>query len=172
MIQVREERAMLDHVGIPVADFMRSKAFYLKCWLRSAMVSAGGRFARRPAARHAGFGAKGKPQFWIGSGKPIKGRLHVAFVAKDPGCGAGLSRGCARGGRQGQWGARPAAALSRELLRGVCSRSRTATISRRSAILPSRAGAKIEGRRRVSRSPASNKQSERRYRKVWSAALP
>ena len=31
----------------------------------------------------AGFGAKGRPQFWIGGGKPIIGRVHFAFVAKD-----------------------------------------------------------------------------------------
>jgi catechol 2,3-dioxygenase-like lactoylglutathione lyase family enzyme len=31
---------------------------------------------------HADFGAKGRPQFWIGSGKPIKGQVHFAFMAK------------------------------------------------------------------------------------------
>src|SRR5262245_62703258 len=34
-------------------------------------------------ASQAGFGAKARPQFWIGSGKPIKGRVHFAFAAKD-----------------------------------------------------------------------------------------
>jgi catechol 2,3-dioxygenase-like lactoylglutathione lyase family enzyme len=37
----------------------------------------------RPRDSHAGFGAKGRPQFWIGSGKPIKGQVHFAFMAKD-----------------------------------------------------------------------------------------
>ena len=29
-----------------------------------------------------GFGDD-RPQFWIGTGEPCKGRLHVAFAAKD-----------------------------------------------------------------------------------------
>jgi len=74
---------MLDHVGIPVSDFMRSKGFYLKVLaplgyglvLEVASEETGGN-------SHAGFGAKGKPQFWIGSGKPIKGQVHFAFVAR------------------------------------------------------------------------------------------
>src|SRR5205807_10253841 len=32
---------------------------------------------------HAGFGADGKPFFWIGTGHGLRGRLHVAFAAKD-----------------------------------------------------------------------------------------
>jgi catechol 2,3-dioxygenase-like lactoylglutathione lyase family enzyme len=68
---------MFDHVGIPVSDFMRSKGFYLKVLtplgyglvLEVASEETGG-------DSHAGFGVKGKPQFWIGSGKPIKGQVH------------------------------------------------------------------------------------------------
>ena len=33
--------------------------------------------------RHAGFGAGAKPQFWIGSGRPVRGQVHFAFTAKD-----------------------------------------------------------------------------------------
>ena len=32
---------------------------------------------------HAGFGPAGRPHFWIGTGKPVKDRVHLAFVAKD-----------------------------------------------------------------------------------------
>jgi catechol 2,3-dioxygenase-like lactoylglutathione lyase family enzyme len=75
---------MLDHVGIPVSDYARSKAFYIRAFaplgyglvLEVSSAETGG-------ASHAGFGSKGRPQFWIGSGRPIKGRVHFAFVAKD-----------------------------------------------------------------------------------------
>ena len=75
---------MLDHVGIPVSDFMHSKGFYLKVLttlgyglvLEVASEETGGN-------SHAGFGPPGKPHFWIGSGKPIKGQVHFAFVAKN-----------------------------------------------------------------------------------------
>ena len=45
-------------------------------WMEVASKETGG-------ASQAGFGAQARPQFWIGSGKPIKGRVHFAFVAKD-----------------------------------------------------------------------------------------
>ncbi len=32
-------------------------------------------------SRHAGFGANGKPAFWIGTGETTRGSLHVALVA-------------------------------------------------------------------------------------------
>lgn len=75
---------MLDHVGIPVSDFMRSKGFYLKVLttlgyglvLEVASEETGGN-------SHAGFGPPGKPHFWIGSGKPIQGQVHFAYVAKN-----------------------------------------------------------------------------------------
>jgi len=75
---------MLDHVGIPVSDYARSKAFYLLALaplgydlvMEVSSNETGGK-------NHAGFGAKGRPQFWIGGGKPIRGRVHFAFAAKD-----------------------------------------------------------------------------------------
>ena len=75
---------MLDHVGIPVSDYARSKAFYLQAFapldydlvMEVSSKETGGE-------SHAGFGPKGRPQFWIGSGKPIKGMVHFAFMAKD-----------------------------------------------------------------------------------------
>ena len=75
---------MLDHVGIPVADFARSKAFYGKAL---APLGYGLVMEVAPEATggtgHAGFGAKGRPQFWIGAGQAIKGQMHFAFAAKD-----------------------------------------------------------------------------------------
>jgi catechol 2,3-dioxygenase-like lactoylglutathione lyase family enzyme len=75
---------MLDHVGIPVSDYARSKGFYLRAFaplgydlvLEVSSKETGGN-------SHAGFGAKGRPQFWIGTGRPIQGPVHFAFVAKN-----------------------------------------------------------------------------------------
>jgi catechol 2,3-dioxygenase-like lactoylglutathione lyase family enzyme len=75
---------MLDHVGIPVSDFIRSRAFYLSVLrtlgydlvLEVSSEETGGE-------SHAGFGPSGHPQFWIGTGKPVRGRVHFAFSAKN-----------------------------------------------------------------------------------------
>jgi len=75
---------MLDHVGIPIADFARSKAFYAK-----ALAPLGYGLVMEVLAEqtggtaHAGFGPPGRPQFWIGGGEPVQGQVHFAFVAKD-----------------------------------------------------------------------------------------
>ena len=73
---------MLDHIGFPVTDFARSKAFY-----ESALAPLGYRVVKEMMLSegedgYAGFGAD-RPQFWIGTGKPLQGRLHVAFAAKS-----------------------------------------------------------------------------------------
>lgn len=75
---------MLDHIGLPVSDFERSKAFYaavldplgIRLLLDMDLSDEGG------PAGYAGFGSS-RPQFWIGTGKPFTGRLHVAFAATD-----------------------------------------------------------------------------------------
>ena len=116
---------MLDHVGMPVSDYARSKAFYLKVLsalgydlvMEVSSEETGGQ-------SHAGFGAGGHPQFWIGTGKPIKGRVHFAFVAKDRAAVRAFHAGGAASRRQGQWSARFAPALSRQLLWRLRSRSR------------------------------------------------
>jgi len=75
---------MLDHVGFPVADFARSKAFYLR-----ALAPLGYELAMEVSPEqtgggsHAGFGPKGRPQLWIGTGRGIEGQVHIALVAKD-----------------------------------------------------------------------------------------
>jgi len=73
---------MLDHVGVSVADFERSKDFY-----RRALAPLGLQLlmevtaAETGAGAHAGFGAAGKAFFWIGTGERPKGGVHVAFTA-------------------------------------------------------------------------------------------
>ena len=76
---------MLDHVGFPVSDIKRSIAFY-----KAALVPLGVTLIAEVTpemtgneGHHAGFGEDKRAFFWISSGKPLKGRLHVAFAAKD-----------------------------------------------------------------------------------------
>jgi catechol 2,3-dioxygenase-like lactoylglutathione lyase family enzyme len=75
---------MLDHIGFSVANFERSKAFYAKVLapLGYGLVMEVTKAETGGTYEGAGFGDK-KPYFWIGSGGALKGRLHVAFVAKD-----------------------------------------------------------------------------------------
>nr|WP_041321440.1 VOC family protein [Hyphomicrobium denitrificans] len=74
---------MLDHIGFPIADYARSVAFY-----RQALAPLGiallkeFRFSEDGADGYAGFGRQ-RPQFWIGTGTALKGRLHVAFAAAN-----------------------------------------------------------------------------------------
>jgi len=74
---------MLDHVGIPIADYARSKAFYEK-----ALVPLGYALVMEVpqtgnGERAAGFGANGKPDFWIGSEGALNHAVHIALLAKD-----------------------------------------------------------------------------------------
>lgn len=75
---------MLDHIGFPVRDYKRSKAFYQRVL---APLGYGLVMEVTPddgaTGHHGGFGRDGKPFFWINSGEPIQGILHVAFRAAD-----------------------------------------------------------------------------------------
>jgi catechol 2,3-dioxygenase-like lactoylglutathione lyase family enzyme len=78
---VFEEPHMLDHVGIAVSDYAASKAFYT---LVLAPIGIGLIMEVTPemtgnGTSAAGFGAQGKPFFWIGDGEG-HGRTHVAFA--------------------------------------------------------------------------------------------
>ena len=68
---------MLDHVGIPVSDFERSKRFY-----EEALSPLGYELIMEPRPGAAGLGRSGKPDFWIGQGEPGH-PVHVAFAAAD-----------------------------------------------------------------------------------------
>jgi catechol 2,3-dioxygenase-like lactoylglutathione lyase family enzyme len=76
---------MLDHIGFPVSDFARAKAFYEKALapLGIGVVMEVTKAESGGAYEGAGFGEQRKPYFWIGSGAALTGRLHVAFTAKD-----------------------------------------------------------------------------------------
>ena len=74
---------MIDHLGLAVADMARAKSFY-----RNALAPLGIAVLKELTAEetggeaHAGFGAGGKADFWIGTGPSPKGGAHVAFAAR------------------------------------------------------------------------------------------
>jgi hypothetical protein len=69
--------AVLDHVGVPVSDFERSKRFYAQ-----ALSPLGYELIMEPTDSAAGFGRRGKPDFWIAQGEPGQA-FHIAFAADD-----------------------------------------------------------------------------------------
>jgi len=74
---------MIDHTGVSVSDFTRSKAFYTR-----ALEPIGYKLMMEVSAEvsggyeGAGFGVPPEPDFWIGRGKPNVPPLHVAFRAE------------------------------------------------------------------------------------------
>jgi catechol 2,3-dioxygenase-like lactoylglutathione lyase family enzyme len=75
---------MLDHIGIPVSDYARSKTFYTAVLapLGYGLVMEVTPEMTGDGSSAAGFGKAGKPGFWISSGEK-QGRTHVALVAAD-----------------------------------------------------------------------------------------
>ena len=74
---------MIDHIGFPVSDYARSKAFYEKA-LAPLGYTIIMEFAETTSGSPAcGFGKAGKPDFWIGGEGGLKGVLHVALAADD-----------------------------------------------------------------------------------------
>src|SRR6201999_3013924 len=78
------ETTMIDHIGFPVSDFARAKAFYTKALLpldySLVMEVAQEQNDGDPSA---GSGANGKPDFWTGGEGGLNKPLHVAILAKD-----------------------------------------------------------------------------------------
>jgi catechol 2,3-dioxygenase-like lactoylglutathione lyase family enzyme len=71
----------LDHVGLAVADYPRSKAFYEK-----ALAPLGMTLLLEFSGTAAGFGRDdgGRPSFFIEAhGEPVRGRLHIALRAES-----------------------------------------------------------------------------------------
>jgi catechol 2,3-dioxygenase-like lactoylglutathione lyase family enzyme len=70
---------MLDHIGLNVRDYERSKAFY-----EQALAPLGLRLLMEPVPGIGGFGgADGKPFFWIGTRGEPQSDVHVAFAVDD-----------------------------------------------------------------------------------------
>lgn len=75
---------MFDHIGFPVSDLPRSRAFYERALAPLGMA------VRMEVTREqtggyegVGFGPPSRPLFWIGNGDALRGTLHVAFAATD-----------------------------------------------------------------------------------------
>lgn len=75
---------MLDHIGLTVADYDRSRAFF-DAALKPLGVSVMMEVTAEQTGGHAhcGYGAEMKPFFWFGTGGPPTAGVHVAFTAKD-----------------------------------------------------------------------------------------
>jgi catechol 2,3-dioxygenase-like lactoylglutathione lyase family enzyme len=68
---------MLDHLGLDVTDYERSKAFYAR-----ALAPLGMELIMEPVPGVGGFGDGGKPYFWVGRrGRDAQKGVHVAFAA-------------------------------------------------------------------------------------------
>jgi catechol 2,3-dioxygenase-like lactoylglutathione lyase family enzyme len=100
---------VLDHVGLEVTDFDRSRAFY-----EAALAPLGIAVVMEPVPQAAGFGSEvsgiTKPYFWImARGRPAVSGAHVSFAASDHATveafhAAALATG---GGENGAPGPRP-----------------------------------------------------------------
>ena len=74
---------MIDHVGFPVSDYARSKAFYEKALAPLGYTLIMEVQQNQFDAKAAGFGANGKPDFWIGGEGGLNKPLHIAIATKD-----------------------------------------------------------------------------------------
>jgi catechol 2,3-dioxygenase-like lactoylglutathione lyase family enzyme len=68
---------MLDHVGLLVSNFGRSKRFF-----EEALSPLGYKLLMQHDVSGAGFGHAGKPGFWIEQGVPSTA-VHAAFASPD-----------------------------------------------------------------------------------------
>jgi len=70
---------MLDHAGINVSDYERSKAFYTR-----ALAPLGYELLMEPVPNTGGFGRDQKPDLWItDTRQPTTTNVHVAVAAPD-----------------------------------------------------------------------------------------
>ena len=75
---------MIDHTGVSVSDFQKSKEFYKK-----ALAPLGYQVLMEFSAAQTGngdacgFGEPHKPDFWLAGGSPQKPPVHLAFRAKN-----------------------------------------------------------------------------------------
>jgi len=67
---------VIDHTGVAVSDFPRSRKFY------AAALAPLGYAPLMEFGDAAGFGVPSKPDFWISAGTPGEPKSHVAFRAE------------------------------------------------------------------------------------------
>jgi catechol 2,3-dioxygenase-like lactoylglutathione lyase family enzyme len=68
---------MLDHIGLQVSDYPRSKHFY-----QQTLQPLGYELVMEFGSS-GGFGRDGKPDFWISQGVATKPPVHIAFASPD-----------------------------------------------------------------------------------------
>ncbi|MEZ5762974.1 MAG: VOC family protein [Xanthobacteraceae bacterium] len=78
---------MIDHIGFPVSDYARARAFYTAALapLGYTLIMEVPAELTGSGAAAAGFGKDGKPDFWIGSEGALAKPLHVAILAETRG---------------------------------------------------------------------------------------
>ena len=91
---------IIDHIALAVADYERSKRFYLQCLAPLGLELVA------EIDNWAGFGRDGKGEFWFGEGETARSPMHIAFAAEDRACvdrfhRAGLAAGAIDNGAPG-----------------------------------------------------------------------
>jgi catechol 2,3-dioxygenase-like lactoylglutathione lyase family enzyme len=74
---------MIDHIGFPVSDYERSKAFYTKALAPLGYTLVMEVRQNEHDSPAAGFGANGKPDLWIGGEGGLNRAVHVAIAVND-----------------------------------------------------------------------------------------
>lgn len=100
---------MLDHVFLAVSDVPASILFYARALAPLGIVNSIDYDGSDGPEGHPdlkGFGSDGRVYFWLRSGEPAPGALHIGFVAKskaevDAAYGAALAAGATGNGRPG-----------------------------------------------------------------------
>jgi len=67
---------IIDHVGLAISDYARSKEFF-----KRVLAPLGIELAQEYGGS-AGFGRDGKPEFWISESATPQRPMHIAFRAK------------------------------------------------------------------------------------------
>ena len=74
---------MIDHVGLTVSDFKRSRAFY-DAALKPLNLAAVAEVTPEQSGggAHVGYGQDDRAFFWLGSGERVSRPMHIAFDAE------------------------------------------------------------------------------------------
>jgi catechol 2,3-dioxygenase-like lactoylglutathione lyase family enzyme len=72
---------MIDHLGFPVSDYVRSKAFYERALAPLGYTLVLEVETNALGAPACGFGPQGNPIFWIGGEGGVGNPVHVAIRA-------------------------------------------------------------------------------------------
>ena len=73
---------MIDHIGFPVSDYAKAKAFYTQALAPLGYVLIMEVQQSENDAPAAGFGKDDKPDFWIGGEGGLAKPVHIAILAQ------------------------------------------------------------------------------------------